>query len=94
MATKKSETAIKKIMKSKGFDKHEIITANPKEIIVALGHSKQRHNELIRHSFEEKSNESLKVDGVLLFDEFVTKVKTPSVSEKSDEEDYLIIKPS
>lgn len=83
MATQVAKKVINKIKKSQGYDKHVMIDESPKEITVAFGHSKHKHNELIHHNFGTKKNSSMKVDGSLSFDEFVDSVKAPPVEAAS-----------
>lgn len=71
----KSEKAINLLLKNRGFDKHQIISENTKELTVAFGYEKHNHSELIIHNFSKKTNETVIVDGEASFDEFVIKVK-------------------
>ena len=71
----KSEKVINSLLKNRGFDTHQTMLENTKELVVAFGYKKHNHSELIKHDFSKKANETLIVDGEVSFKQFVIKVK-------------------
>jgi hypothetical protein len=83
MGTKKTETktvskskeVIERLLKNRGFKKHEIISENENQLIVAFGYLKHNHSELICYDLKTKKTETIIVDGEATFDLFLVKVK-------------------
>ena len=71
----KTEKTIKTLKTNRGFDLHQVLFKNTKELVIAFGYKKHKHSELIKHSFSNNKNETIIVDGEKTFEEFVVKVK-------------------